>query len=338
MPKIRPSYVFLAIAILLVFVNPLATVAAGYNQESSLVAAGVYTSYRVISRLVSMVAETQIEASAVVASVTFMPGKTLQSLLDTLQRFGDMMFPLMIVSGVLGVIIVPAAKLGAGLAAFGLVIHVALGHVERISGAVRVQLQRLAHGLVSIGILIALIVPGAYTVGYLFGESITGPSWDRAVAAFESFSSEVAEAEGQMIDLATIEEEVADEVLVASEKPAEEEGIFSTVLGGITSGASSVASATTGAFSNVVGGAGNLGGQAWDLIAKIPEFTSRVGDIVSASFEFLIAYLIKTIVMPMLIAGLAILFWRRMGVANHLHLQVHETKQVPAAGATDVQD
>ena len=160
MPKIKPSYVFLAIAILLVFVNPLATVAAGYNQESSLVAAGVYTSYRVISRLVSMVAETQIEASAVVASVTFMPGKTLQSLLDTLQRFGDMMFPLMIVSGVLGVIIVPAAKLGAGLAAFGLVIHVALGHVERISGAVRVQLQRLAHGLVSIGILIALIFVG----------------------------------------------------------------------------------------------------------------------------------------------------------------------------------
>jgi hypothetical protein len=335
MTKIRPSYVFLALAILLIFVNPLATVAASYNQESSLVAAGVYTSYRVISRLVSMVAETQIEASAVVASVTFMPGKTLQSLLDTLQRFGDMMFPLMIVSGVLGVIIVPVAKLGAGSAALGLIIHLALGHVERISGAFRAQLQRLANGLVSIGILIALIIPGAYAVGYLFGESITGPSWSRAVAAFESFSSEVAEAEGQMIDLASIEEEVVEEVPADGEELAGE-GIFSTVLDGITSGASSVASATTGAFSNVVGGAGNLGGQAWDLIAKIPEFTSRVGEIVSASFEFLIAYLIKTIVLPMLIAGLAILLWRRIGVTDHLPLQFHEVKQVPASEAADV--
>lgn len=333
MTKIRPTYIFLAVAILLVFVNPLASVAARYNQESSMVAAGVYTSYRVINRLISMVAETQVEVGPVVASVTFMPGKTLQSLIDTLQRFGDMMFPLMIVSGVLGIVIVPAAKLGAGLAAIGLVIHVALGHAARITITFRVQLQRLAHSLISIGFLIALIVPGAYSVGYLFGETLTSSSWNRAVESFQAFSSDIAKVEGELLDPAAVDDEISVGGPTVTEKTLEDESILSSVFGGISSQAGSIASATTGAFSNLVGAAGTLGDQAWDMIAKIPEFSSQVGELVTASFQFLIAYLIKTIVLPFLIAGLAILLWRRVEVVGHLPLENYEVKQVSAAGA-----
>ena len=336
MTMIRPSYILLLVAIALIFFNPLASLAASYNQESSLVAASIYTSCRFINRLISMAAEAQVEASVVVASVTFMPGKVLQSLLDTLQRFADVMFPLMIVSGILGIIIVPAAKLGAGLAAFGLIIHVALNHVTRITGTLRLQLQRLASSLISIGFLIALILPGAYATGYLFGESITAPAWNRAVAAFQSFSSDVGGIEEQLLDLSVTEEKpVENESTLEPQESAEENGVLSAVVHGISSRANSVVSATQGAFSTVAGGAGTFGKQAWDLIAKIPELSRKTGALVTASFEFIIAYLIKTIVLPIMIAGLAIFVWRRMFATHPMFVDNREAKQVRGATDTD---
>lgn len=306
------AVLFLALAVALVFLNPLAEIAAQYNRESSLVAFGVYTSYRVINRLVSMVAETQIEASAVFASITFMPGKTLQSLLDTLQRFGDMMFPLMVVSGILGVAIEPLARLGALLAAAGLGLRLGGALFGLRAGG----FGALASGLASLGFLMALVVPGAYATGHVLGEAITTPSWNRAVIAFDSFSAELANAEAGLIEGA------ASAAPPSGTEPEENgggPGFFESVMGGIAAGA--------GAIGGTVGGIGNVGAEAWALVSRIPDFMSRAGELVTAAFEFLIAYLIKTLVFPLAIGFLAISLWRRVERAPEgppLRARAHE--------------
>src|SRR5690606_20845521 len=125
-----------------------------------------------------------------------------------------------------GVAIEPLARLGALLAAIGLGLR--LGGA--LLGVRATGFGALASGLASLGFLMALVVPGAYGAGHFLGEAITTPSWDRAVAAFESFSAEVAEAEAGLVEGAA---SAAPPPETGAQEEGEGPGFFESVMGGL---------------------------------------------------------------------------------------------------------
>jgi hypothetical protein len=295
--------VALAISFLLsigfVVYNPAAQVATRYTQQTTEVAGTMYVSYRVINRVVEMIADTDVQAGLGVASVSMSPGKVLQSLLDTLQRFADVLFGLMIVSGLLSVVMLPVAKLGAALAAAGFAGKLANGFATSPAGARpgAVTLERVSRAAVRLGVFFALIVPLGYAGGARLGDFITSDSWNRSTEAFSSFTSELETTEAAAV---TAPPDASAPAAAAEAAPKSEDDSF---LGGLMGAISSSAQSTGELIDGAIGGAVSAGNQGYKMLLSIPEIQSKVGDLVAASFDFLIAYLVKVLVLPLVIGG-----------------------------------
>lgn len=285
-------------AIALVFVNPLAELSTRYNQEAAVTAGSMYAGYRVINRATSMVSDAEMQAGVGVASITFSPGRVLQSLIDSLQRFADILFALMIVSGVLSVVLAPLATIAAAIGALGFALAIVFVGLKPVANGFRQSVMRLSRALAGIGVLGAVIVPAAYSGGYVLGDAITAEAWNRSVAAFATFSAEIESAEETLIDI------VVDDDTGTDTEEQDQGGNFLTDLAdAISSGAGAAVDAAAGA----IGGAARAGDQAARLFGSIPDMLARSGEIVSASLQFLTAYLIKLLVLPLVIGG--ILIW-----------------------------
>lgn len=324
---LRTNAVLLAAAIFLFFFNPFASIAAKYNKETFVSATAVYSSYRVINRVMSVAADTNVQVGLVGTSAGFKPGQVLRSLLDTLDRFADLLFPLMIVAGVMSIVIGPFAVLGATLAALGMVLRIAADHFRHAPPAFMMPVKRLGNACAGVGFLAALLVPATYSAGYALGDQITSRSWEEAVATFGAFSSELERTDEALRDGATTSLSSTETLTAPSvndgeqgarpETSSDDEGLRGRIGRGLGEFASqtgdslvstwgSIGDAIHGATSNAL----NVGNNTLQAFRSVPSYMEKSTDLVVAAFQFLIALIVKTLVIPLVLVALGLWFWR----------------------------
>jgi len=318
--------IFLLIAVVLFFTNPFATRAAKYNAEAFVSAATVYTSYRVINRVLSVAADTSVQVGIVGASASFKPGQILRSLLDTLDRFADILFPLMILSGVLSVAISPVASLAAALAALGFLLRMVADPTGRYSAALAAHINRLGTACAGVGTVFALLIPLTYSAGYLIGNQITADRWERAVRAFAAFEADVHVADTALQDPSLVslsgvegsgEHTASDEDRTpptGNPGEAESEGengwrLFNWAGQSWTAVEETWSSLGDG-VSNVVLGARSVASNSVQIVRSVPDYLDKSSELVSAAFQYLIALIVKTLVIPTLLVGVGLWLWR----------------------------
>lgn len=283
--------IFLLLAVILFFTNPFASRAAKYNSETFVSATAIYTSYRVMNRVLSVAADTSIQVGIIGTSAGFKPGQILRSLLDTLDRFADLLFPLMVLAGVLSIAISPVAALAAALAALGFTLRISADLTAQYSAAVASHIKRLGNACAGIGMLFALIIPLTYSIGYLIGNQITADRWENAVTTFEAFETmvHVADEALQEPTLGTLtspdasDERISDypERTVQAEAPDASEdaelnrwkvldlmdqswGAFGDAWGSVSDGVASVAI-----------GARNVGNNSVQAFSSVPDYLEK---------------------------------------------------------------
>ncbi|MGP9789958.1 hypothetical protein [Roseinatronobacter sp. NSM] len=319
-----PAFLFLAVALFLA--NPFASRAAKYNSETFVSAVAVYTSYRVINRVLSVAADTSVQVGIIGTSAGFKPGHILRSLLDTLDRFADLLFPLIILAGVLSIAISPVASLAAALAALGFALRISADFTARHSTAFAPHIKRLGNACAGIGILFALVIPLTYSAGYLIGNQITARSWEDAVTTFEAFETKVHVADEALqeptlgalsLPEGSPEQTQADpEIAAQGEAPnesADEELSRWRVLSLMDQSWGAVGEAwgsLSDGVTNVAIGARNVGNNSVQAFSSVPEYLEKSSELVSAAFQYLIALIVKTLVIPMLIVGVGLWLWR----------------------------
>lgn len=330
----RLNALFLLLAVALCFTNPFASRAAKFNSEIFVSATAVYTSYRVINRVLSVAADTSVQVGIIGTSAGFKPGQILRSLLDTLDRFADLLFPLMILAGVLSIAISPVAALAAALAALGFALRISADLTAQYSTIVATHIKRLGNACAGIGILFALVIPLTYTAGYLIGNHITARSWEEAVTTFEAF-----ESKAQVVDEALREptlgalslpegstEQTPNDVEISAQNEAPDEladeelrrwrvlNLMDQSLGAVGEAWGSVSDGVA----SVAIGARNFGNNSVQAFSSVPDYLEKSSELVRAAFQYLIALIVKTLVIPMLIVGVGLWLWRILWKPTHI--------------------
>jgi hypothetical protein len=318
--------ILLLLAVALFFTNPFASRAAKYNSETFVSATAIYSSYRVVNRVLSVAADTSIQVGIIGTSAGFKPGQVLRSLLDTLDRFADLLFPLMVLAGVLSVAISPVAALAAVLAASGFALRITADLTVRHSTVVATHIKRLGNACAGIGILFALVIPLTYSAGYLIGNQITERSWQSAVATFEAFETKVHVADEALQDptLGTLpaseravernpgDEETAAQTEAPDTSESEEQNgwrLFNWADQSWTAFEEAWGSVSDG-VARVVLGARDVGNNSVQAFSSVPDYLDKSSELISAAFQYIIALIVKTLVIPMLIVGVGLWLWR----------------------------
>jgi hypothetical protein len=321
----RLNAMFLLFAAALCFTNPFASRAAKFNSEIFVSATAVYTSYRVINRVLSVAADTSVQVSIIGTSAGFRPGQILRSLLDTLDRFADLLFPLMILAGVLSIAIGPVASLAAALAALGFTLRISADLTARYSTIVATHIKRLGNACAGIGILFSLVIPLTYSGGYLIGNHITAHSWEDAVTTFEAFETKVHIADEAFqeptLDALSLPagstEQTPEDVGIPAQNEAPDgsvdeeisrwrvQNLMNQSWGAVGDAWGSVSDGVA----NVAIGARNVGNNSVQAFRSVPDYLEKSSELVRAAFQYLIALIVKTLVIPMLIVGLGLWLW-----------------------------
>lgn len=179
------------------WVNPLAGTAARYNREATVAALSIYASLRTVSATLSVMKDADLEGSVLFGSVAASPGQVLEPVTHTLERFADIMFVVALVSGLLALLLGPAAGVGAGVAAVVLSLA-AFTVATRRAGRVPPVVRRLGRAAVVLGVALALVVPAVYGLAFRLGDGLTREATADAVAIVEGLSARAPElAEGE---------------------------------------------------------------------------------------------------------------------------------------------
>ncbi|UIJ73933.1 hypothetical protein [Aurantimonas sp. HBX-1] len=291
----------LLVGALLLFFNPFAENASRYNTQVTASAITLYATLRVANSVMSIAKDVDVQASSVVASVTASPGRALEPVTDTIERLADLLFVIVLVSGVLSVIIMPAATVGAGLL---VVLAGSLLMLRMLPQRYRapVLMGFLSRGI-AVAMIAALIVPAAFSVAFLAGDQLTAQAWNQASVVFgkldDAFGSDLP------LDLPLVPEPgAAIETDQARSLPDEDApGIFSRALSGIGDAYEESTEAIGNAASAVGGLAQAIPERIKGNARMVTEGLQLATQLFEASVAIAVAYLIKLIVLPVLIVG-----------------------------------
>lgn len=290
------------IFIILIFYNPMAILSEKYNFEAFSSSLTIYGVYRIIDRYITLAADVDFQGGAVVAYIIASPGKLLQPAVEILGRFIDILFPFMILSGILYLVVAPLAKIGAIAGLIG----IALREVRKRlfpSDARFAFAGRLSEALVKIAVISSLVVPGSYSAGYLIGTRITSSTWDSAYAKFAGFEAETGLQEA---DSASGETSVP--VTTAGDHPAATSEDKS-ILGGLSDWVQEKAGAAVDGSSDIIKSAG---GEAVGVLRKVSSISGIIWDVVDSSTSLLVAYIIRTTILPVSIGWTLLWLLRQM--------------------------
>lgn len=185
----RPLLLALAALVLLVaaYENPLAGTATRYSRDASVAALATYATLRSLSAAMSVLRDADVEGSVVVGSVALSPGQVLTPVTQTLERFADIMFVVALLSGLLALILSPASAMGGLLAGSALALAALIvlrGRLDRVPAV----LVRLWRAVVSLGVVLAVLVPVAYSAAFWWGDGLTRDAALRAEAALSGLA------------------------------------------------------------------------------------------------------------------------------------------------------
>jgi len=185
------SLVLLLLAAALVasaWANPLASTAVRYNQQAAAAALSIYATLRTVSATLSVLKDADVEGSVLFGSVAASPGQVLEPVTHTIERFSDIMFVVALVSGLLALVLGPAAGVGALAAAVALAVRVLTA-----PGRGPPWLGRLSHAALVLGVVLALVLPAVYGLAFRLGDGLTRAATAEAVAVLEGLSARAPE-------------------------------------------------------------------------------------------------------------------------------------------------
>lgn len=286
----------LLLALILSIWNPLVDKASGYNTQISLSGAVIYASLRGVVSAMSFVQDADIQVAVPFASITGSPGQALQPVISTLERMANLLFALVLASGVLTVAL-PAV---AGLGSFALIAGTLAAGASHIVGAGwPTTIRRGAHACIQLGVLAVIVIPAAYALSFVIGDRMTAEAWNRASSVF---NQQAAELEGTVVPDGPVAQ--TGETLIAGEESAtadEGGGFFDWVrreIGGAVQGSGE---AIQIAMSSTVNFAGAVTDQVANNAKVIENGVAMAGSLFQASIEIGVAYLIKLVVLPAVI-------------------------------------
>jgi len=328
-------YTLLAIVgLVLCFYNPLTQVATDYNRDIALAGGGIYAGLRTITAVMSMAKDTNITASVIAASVETSPGQLLQPIITTIERFSNLLFALIVTSGVL---------------AFTLPIVSVVGSVVLILGAgTRALMSRVGHplagsidlaarGLVTLGVVAALGIPGSYALAFFLGDRVTAQAWEEATDVMDEQAAVATAADVTGIDLSEVDIPTEAEVVQAPVEPAppEDGNIFTQALDNVGNAVGGMAGSSSDAIQrtlqSTIGFADVARKQVMSGATVITDGVAAATDIFEASIKIGVAYLVKLIVLPFLMLLGFLWVFRSVTANGNISYVVRELPSKPVS-------
>jgi len=166
--------------------NPLVRWAEARNAEVAVAATGAYISLRAINATLSMAGEVEVGASIGVGG-SINPLRWLEPVDDTVERVSALVFAVAALSGLLSLALAPLSAIGFGLLALGLLGREAC---RTGPGARAPGLHRAVAGCGTLGLTLAILLPGVIVGGAALGEALTQADWAAAQATLARVSDE----------------------------------------------------------------------------------------------------------------------------------------------------
>ncbi|MBR9843432.1 MAG: hypothetical protein GYB25_09740 [Rhodobacteraceae bacterium] len=166
--------------------NPLVRQAETYAGEVAASSAVLYVSLRGVNAFLSAAQEVEVGGSLVVQG-TAQPFKVLEPLDDTIERISDIVFYVMVVTGVLAVALGPASAVGAGLVGLAMIVWL----VEKRMGAGR-RATEITRSLGWYGVGLGAALPLAFVLASLFADAMTREVWAENEAILGEITGSIA--------------------------------------------------------------------------------------------------------------------------------------------------
>lgn len=285
-----------ALGIVLFWANPLTAIATNYNRDIAIAGTSIYASLRSITSVMSLVKDTDVQASIPLLSVATSPGQMLQPVISTIDRMSNLLFALVVSSGVLAFTLPIVSTLGSAVIIAGAGTS-ALARMTK--SRLPVVIERAVRGCISLGIFAAVGIPLAYSIAFVIGDRITAQAWEEASAVFEGQAEVMATANVAGVDISTA---TIPADLPSAQQPQEQEGNVldwaRSTVGGAVQGSTE---AIQGALAATTGFATALKDQLAAGTNVITDGVAAASALFEASVKIGVAYLVKLIVLPVLV-------------------------------------
>lgn len=265
--------------------NPLLTVSSGFNGEVATGMAAVYGSLRILKGVLMMAADANFSGGLAVVSFEGSPGQLVTPVIDTVERMANLTFALLIVAGVLAVLLPILGNWAAGLVAVGALVLMLVGWS---GGRLPRGIAAGARALVFLGLFGAIVLPGAYALASLIGDSYLPTATH--TSELQEIVAPMAESENAVVAPPTAE---------TTTGPAAEQSFWDYVAGQI------------GGLVQSVGQAGeSFAGAAAGTLEQVQMALGSVGHAIEQAQQLLqllislaVAYILKLFVLPMVVIG-----------------------------------
>lgn len=291
----------------LMFFNPLVDLAVAYNKDLAVSGTAVFASLRVISSIMSIVRDADIQGSIGLASISTSPGQALHPVVDTVDRLANLLFALSVASGVIGFTLPIISSIG------GMLLTIGAGARALVTGLGRPFLglfDRIAHSCMSLGFVAAICIPAAYSLAFVLGDHYTAAAWNNASKILESHA-EVNTADDRGLSPATAATKPP------SAPPRTEEstdvGFFDWILNSIAKGVNQSGDAIEDVVDTTAGFASTIA----DGAKVVNHSLEAASDLFLASIDIGVAYLVKLIFLPIFIFAGTLWLVRTIGPVKH---------------------
>lgn len=286
-----------AFGVALFFINPLSNLAVTYNDAVFKAGLAIYASLRGLTSVLSIVRDMDLQASIGVASVATSPGEALQPVISTIERMANLMFALVIASGVLTATLPIVAKFGAVLLAAGAGAKaLALAMRRPLAGGA----DRLARSMVTLGVVAAVCIPVAYGLASILGDHSTSAAWKQAEQVFEQQADALSVDEFAGLKVAASAEPEEPETLEEGQ-PSEDGNFVDWAQEKLGGAVQQSGKAVKDALDAATSFANAVRDRAAASATVVTHGLEMAEGLFEASVNIGVAYLLKLVVLPLLI-------------------------------------
>lgn len=319
--SIWPAAALILFGLVGLMVNPLAGLASSYNAEIAATGAAIYGSLRFATSAMSVAKDADLGGSVAVASVTFSPGQVLEPVTATINRMADLLFGLVLASGVVSVTLPALARIGAVLMAVAGVLLV-IAQIVQARMPTDGGLQRLGSATARLGVVVTIIVPAAYATAFILGDFLTADAWRSATAVFEKLSEDF---EAPTEPILPVPEATTPPVAA----PAAETGLLEGLVNGVGNAIGQTKDAVVGAAQATAGFAAGLPDQVSRNAKIVGDGIAVSGQLFTSSVQLGAAYLVKLVVLPLFLLFMGLWLLRQLSLARRA-AQIDATPSGPA--------
>ncbi|MEQ9694954.1 hypothetical protein [Shimia sp. SDUM112013] len=189
----RPSLASLLVLAVAAFVaaayfdrNPAVQAASAYAEDVATASAVLYVSLRGVNAVLSTAQEVELGGSLVVSG-SVQPLKALEPVDDTIERISDLVFAVMVFTGVLAVAMGPVSATGCSLIALATCVWI----LDRRFGGGTVA-KTITRKLGWYGAFLGLAIPLAFVIASLVADRMTEGVWAEHDAIVQEITASVS--------------------------------------------------------------------------------------------------------------------------------------------------